>query len=105
MSCFCWQLGDPRKRPTIRQLQQHPWIKAEADKFAAGHLTKAKENIRKYQVRKRLKKGIMGVMFANKIKNLVSAGKSLKAAAAAEAKVDGSKAKGEGEVTAATPAS
>ena len=64
-----WVYQDPYKRPNVVELFKHPWILS--DKKKLNHLlTNAQDKLRRHQARKRLKNGIMRVLFLERMKKV-----------------------------------
>jgi len=65
---------NPLKRPTAEELLQHEWLKETkaSDKAEETHLQGTIEAMKKNRARIRLRKGIQGVIFANRCRNLSS---------------------------------
>jgi serine/threonine protein kinase len=70
---------DPKKRLTIDQCLQHPWITKDPDTLTKHNLESSKLALRKYQALKKMKAGVKAVMAVNFMKKLGMASKQIKA--------------------------
>jgi serine/threonine protein kinase len=62
---------DPRRRPNVSQLFEHPWMKKHHEPQGKGkHLERAHTQIKKHKAKKDLKAGIEMVMFMNRAHRL-----------------------------------
>jgi serine/threonine protein kinase len=70
---------DPDERWTAKQCLQHPWItKGESDLAASGNLSAVKENLKKFNAKRKLKSAVRSVIMLNRmgLKDLAAAGQA-----------------------------
>jgi len=101
---------NPLERLTARQALAHPWVGVDEDKLAASALSGAQSEIKKFQARKRFRKGVNAVRAVNRMSRLLGGLGKLKAAAAAgdaagEAPAPPAAAAGEGAASGSTSSS
>lgn len=70
----CMLCLDQSKRWTAKMLLQHPWIVANDEELAQRDLAKSLQELRRYNVRRKLKAAADAVIMANRIKRLTMAG-------------------------------
>jgi serine/threonine protein kinase len=75
---------NPLERLTAEQALQHPWLTTDEERLAALALDGAKAELKKFQAKKRFKKGVNAIKAINRMKNILGGLGKLKAAVAAE---------------------
>ncbi len=76
---------NPLERLTAAQALAHPWLTSDEDKLAACALDGAKAELRKFQAKKRFKKGVNAIKAINRMKNILGSLGKLKSTVNAEA--------------------
>jgi calcium/calmodulin-dependent protein kinase I len=57
---------NPLERLTAKQALAHPWLCSDEDKLAASALSGAQAEIKKFQARKRFRKGVNAIKAVNR---------------------------------------
>lgn len=81
---------NPLERLTAAQALEHPWLSSDEDKLAANALESAKAELKKFQAKKRFRKGVNAIKAINRMKNLLgSLGKPKSSSTNEDAAADG----------------
>lgn len=63
---------NPLDRLTIDQAIAHPWLHSDDEVLGAKNLSQTKDELRRFQARKRFRKGVNAVIAVNRFKNIFS---------------------------------
>ena len=75
---------NPLDRLTAEQALAHPWVVSDEAKLAGSALQRAQAELKKFQARKRFKKGVNAIKAINRMKNILGSLGKLKQTVAAD---------------------
>jgi serine/threonine protein kinase len=69
-------VADPDKRLTLKGILNHPWMQADEDLISDTTLSGTKDQLKRFQARRRLRKAIVGIRSTIRMKTLMAATKT-----------------------------
>ncbi len=95
---------NPLERLTAQQALAHPWLTSDEEKLSTLALDGAKAELKKFQAKKRFKKGVNAIKAINRMKNILGGLGKLKSTVAATEAAEAAEGEAVAAATAATAA-